>query len=97
MLVFEKPDVSEIVNNAVPILYAGIGSSGIAYTLQIVGQKYSPPTIASLVMSFESVFAVLSQIVVMWIMPSGRELVGCAIMFAAILLSQLPERKKKTE
>lgn len=95
MFVFEEPDASQIVDNAIPILYAGIGSSGIAYTLQIIGQKYSPATIASLVMSFESVFAVLSQVVVMWIMPSPREILGCAIMFAAILLAQLPEKKKK--
>jgi drug/metabolite transporter (DMT)-like permease len=95
MFIFEEPDVSQIVDNTVPILYAGIGSSGIAYTLQIIGQKYSPATIASLVMSFESVFAVLSQVVVMWIMPSPREILGCAIMFAAILLAQLPEKKKK--
>ena len=95
MFIFEDPKMTEIIDNTIPILYAGIGSSGIAYTLQIIGQKYSPPTIASLVMSFESVFAVLSQVVVMWIMPSSRELLGCAIMFVAILLAQLPEKKKK--
>ena len=104
MFVFEEPDVREIVDNTVPILYAGVGSSGIAYTLQIVGQKYSPPTIASLAMSFESVFAVLSQIVVTFVvylagkgelsLPTARELVGCAVMFLAIILSQLPEKKK---
>jgi drug/metabolite transporter (DMT)-like permease len=95
MFLFEEPKVGDIIDNTVPILYAGIGSSGIAYTLQIIGQKYSPPTLASLAMSFESVFAVLSQVVVMWIMPSPREILGCAIMFAAILLAQLPEKKKK--
>ncbi|MBQ7399528.1 MAG: DMT family transporter [Clostridia bacterium] len=104
MLLFEEPKIGEIVDNTVPILYAGIGSSGIAYTLQIIGQKYSPPTIASLAMSFESVFAVLSEIVVSFFiylvgkgplsLPTVRELIGCAVMFAAILLAQLPEKKK---
>lgn len=107
MFVFEEPKVSEIVNNTVPILYAGIGSSGIAYTLQIIGQKYSPPTLASLAMSFESVFAVLSQVVVTFIvylagkgnlvLPTGRELVGCAIMFAAIMLAQFEFPKKRKQ
>ena len=95
MFIFEQPSLEMIRQNTFTILYAGIGSSGIAYTLQIVGQKYSPPTIASLVMSFESVFAVLSQVVVMWIMPSARELAGCAVMFLAIMLSQLPEKREK--
>ena len=107
MFIFEEPKVNEIVDNTIPILYAGIGSSGIAYTLQIVGQKYSPPTLASLAMSFESVFAVLSQVIVAFvlhvvcdgelILPTGRELLGCAIMFAAIMLAQFefPFKKKK--
>lgn len=107
MFVFEEPKVSEIIDNSVPILYAGIGSSGIAYTLQIIGQKYSPPTLASLAMSFESVFAVLSQVVVALIvylagngelvLPSGRELLGCAIMFAAIILAQFEFPKKSKQ
>ncbi len=104
MFVFEEPKVSEIIDNTVPVLYAGIGSAGIAYTLQIIGQKYSPPTLASLAMSFESVFAVLSQVVVAFIvylagkgelvLPTGRELLGCAVMFAAIMLAQFEFPKK---
>lgn len=107
MLVFEEPKVSEIVDNAIPVLYAGIGSSGIAYTLQIIGQKYSPPTLASLAMSFESVFAVLSQVVVTFavylagkgelVLPTGRELAGCAVMFAAIMLAQFEFPKKRKQ
>ena len=105
MFIFEEPKVNEIVDNTIPVLYAGIGSSGIAYTLQIVGQKYSPPTLASLAMSFESVFAVLSQVVVTFVvylagkgelvLPTGREILGCVIMFAAIMLAQfeLPIKK----
>jgi drug/metabolite transporter (DMT)-like permease len=63
--------------------------------LQIVGQKFTPPTIASLIMSLESVFAVLTQIVIMRTAPSNRELIGCVIMFVAIIISQLPEKKKQ--
>ena len=98
MFLFEEPKVNEIVDNTIPVLYAGIGSSGIAYTLQIIGQKYSPPTLASLAMSFESVFAVLSQVVVAFVvylagkgelvLPSEREIIGCVVMFAAIMLAQ---------
>ena len=105
MFLFEQPNVGEIIDNTVPILYAGIGSSGIAYTLQIIGQKYSPPTLASLAMSFESVFAILSQIVVSFVVylmgkgqleiPTVRELVGCAVMFAAIMVAQIPDKKSK--
>lgn len=107
MFVFEEPKMSEIIDNTVPILYAGIGSSGIAYTLQIVGQKYSPPTLASLAMSFESVFAVISQVVVTFfvylagrgelVLPSGREFIGCAVMFAAIILAQFEFPKKRKQ
>lgn len=107
MFLFEEPKVSEIVDNTVPVLYAGIGSSGIAYTLQIIGQKYSPPTLASLAMSFESVFAVLSQVVVAFVvylagngelvLPSARELVGCVVMFVAIMLAQIEFPKKRKQ
>jgi len=105
MFLFEEPRVSEIFENAVPVLYAGVGSSGIAYTLQIIGQKYSPPTLASLAMSFESVFAVISQVVVAFIvylagkgeliLPTSRELSGCVVMFAAIMIAQFEFPKKK--
>ena len=93
MFVFERPTVDAVVQGAFPILYAGICSSGIAYTLQIVGQKNTPPVIASLLMSLESVFAVLSQIVFFRRVPSVQEMVGCLIMFAAIIIAQLPDRK----
>ena len=95
MFIFENPTVSGIVQGAFPILYAGICSSGIAYTLQIVGQKNTPPVIASLLMSLESVFAVLSQIVFFRRVPTLQEALGCLIMFAAIIVAQLPERKGK--
>jgi len=95
MFILEQPTVTGIVKGAFPILYAGICSSGIAYTLQIVGQKNTPPVIASLLMSLESVFAVLTQIAVLGRLPSLQESIGCIIMFAAIIIAQLPDRKAK--
>jgi drug/metabolite transporter (DMT)-like permease len=76
-------------------------SCGVAYTLQIVGQKYTDPTSASILMSLESVFATLSTVVLVacgWSLTGGamtpREIFGCVLMFVAIMLIQLPERKK---
>lgn len=80
-----------LVDGILPILYLGIMSSGVAYTLQIVGQKYAEPAIASITMSFESVFAVLGGV----LFSSGtlrfNEILGCAIMFIAIIIAQIPE------
>ena len=73
-----------------PILYAGILSSGVGYTLQIIGQKGLNPTMASLLMSLESVFSVLAGWIFLHQALSGRELSGCILMFAAIVLVQLP-------
>ena len=94
MLIVERPAPADIIAAGKPLLYAGLLSSGVAYTLQIVGQKFIEPTVASMLMSLESVFAVLSAIVILGQMPTSREWIGCALMFAAILLSQLPERKR---
>ena len=92
MLLFESPRLPAIGQAAVPILYAGIMSCGVAYTLQIIGQKYARPTVASLLMSLESVFALLTGMVILNQIPTPREAVGCAVMLAAIVLAQLPEK-----
>lgn len=73
----------------IPILYAGILSCGVAYTLQIVGQDGLNPTVASLLMSLESVFSVLAGAVILKQYLSGREMIGCAFIFAAIVLAQI--------
>ena len=73
-----------------PILYAGLFSSAVGYTLQIVAQKNVPPTIASLLMSLESVFSVLAGWILLRQSMSGRELLGCMLVFAAVLLAQIP-------
>lgn len=93
--VFEKPEVSQIFSAWLPIAYAGIMSCGVAYTLQIIGQKGMNPTVASLLLSLESVISVLAGWVLLQQALSVRELIGCVIMFAAIILAQLPEKAEK--
>ncbi|MCI7130636.1 MAG: DMT family transporter [Lachnospiraceae bacterium] len=95
MLVTENPDIANILAAWVPILYAGVLSSGVAYTLQIVGQKNYNPTVATLLLSLESVFSVLTGWVVLHQKLSVRELCGCVLIFIAVILAQLPEREKK--
>lgn len=92
MLVFEHPQMAAIIKSWAPILYAGVLSSGVAYTLQIVGQKNVNPAIASLLLSLESCFSVLAGWVVLKQQLSLREGFGCILMFAAIILAQLPEK-----
>ena len=94
MFIFEEPQIDGIMKAAVPILYAGVLSCGVAYTLQIVGQKYTRPTVASLLMSLESVFAVLAGMIILSEIPTVREAIGCIVMFAAIIITQLPEKAK---
>ena len=93
MFVFEKPELSSIVQALGPVLYAGILSSGAGYTLQIIGQKDTDPTIASLLMSLESVFAAIGGFLLLHQVMSVRELIGCALTFGAVLAAQLPVEK----
>lgn len=95
MLIFEHPTMSSMFAAWGSILYAGILSSGVAYTCQIVGQKDLNPTVASLIMSLESVMSVLSGWLVLNQKLTIRELIGCIIMFAAILLAQIKLPSKK--
>lgn len=95
MFVFENPSMGNLLAAWQPILYAGILSCGVAYTLQIVGQKGMNPTVASLILSLESVISVLAGLVLLKQKMSDREIFGCVLMFAAIILAQLPGRKKK--
>lgn len=94
MFIFEEPQVGPITQAWLPILYAGILSSGVAFTLQIITQRHLTPVVAALIMSMESVFSVLSGWVVLGEWLSTRELCGCILMFAAIILAQLPGRSK---
>ena len=92
--VFETPGLGAILGGWLPILYAGVMSCGVAYTLQIIGQKNMDPTVASLILSLESVFSVLAGWIILNQTLSIRELLGCVLMFLAIILAQLPEKKK---
>ena len=91
-LIFENPQISSILAAWQPILYAGVMSCGVAYTLQIVGQKNMNPTVASLILSLESCISVLAGWIILGQSMSRKEILGCVIMFAAIILAQLPEK-----
>ncbi len=93
MLVTETPTWEAIRVCAWPILYVGVFSSGVAYTLQIVAQKDSNPTVVSLLLSLESVFATIAGAIAFGNQMSGREYLGCVLMLAAVVLAQLPERR----
>lgn len=86
----ETPSMQEIMAGAIPILYAGIFSCGVAYTLQIVGQARVNPTVASMILSLESVISVLAGWVILQETLTGRQIVGCILVFGAVILAQLP-------
>ena len=97
MMALETPSWSQILAAWMPICYAGILSSGAGYTLQIIAQKDTDPTVASLLMSLESVFSLLAGWIILGQRMTGWELLGCALMFAAIVWVQLPERRRERE
>ena len=92
-LLFESPDLSGILAAKIPLLYAGVLSCGVAYTLQIVGQKNMNPTVASLILSLESCISVIAGWLILGQSLSEREILGCVLMFGAIILAQLPQKK----
>ncbi len=99
MFIFEKPSINSILDAGIPILYSGVLSSGVGYTVQVVGQKYTDPTIAAMLMCLESVFSVLFA----FIMPPHEtlqavEYIGCIVIFVAIIIAQInPKSKKKNQ
>lgn len=95
MLLFEESDPKNIAEGIIPLIYAGVFSSGVAYTLQIVGQPGVNPTIASLILSLESCIAVIAGWLILGERMNTREVTGCIIMFAAIIITQLPQKAKK--
>ena len=90
MLITETPTWAAVLEAWLPILYAGLFSSAVGYTLQIIAQKSVPPTLASLLMSLESVFSVLAGWVILDQTMTGKELIGCVLVFAAVVLAQIP-------
>lgn len=96
MIFTEIPTWSDICGAAIPLLYAGVISCGIGYTLQIIGQKHLSATVASLIMSLESVFATLAGWLILHEVLSTKELLGCGLVFAAVILTQLPSLRFRT-
>lgn len=95
--VFEKPELSALAEGIIPLAYAGILSSGVAYTLQVIGQRDTDPAVASLLLSMESVFSVLAGWMLLGQALSARELMGCALVFGAVILVQLPTGKRRSD
>lgn len=95
-VITEKPNFGDILRSWGPLLYTGLISSGVGYTLQIIGQKSTPPTVASLIMSLESVFAALSGWLILGQGMTGREALGCTLVFLAVILAQIPFARLKT-
>ena len=91
MFAVEEPTLAELRDNIIPILYLGIFSSAVAYTLQFAAQRNGNPVAVTLLLSMESVFSVLGAAVLLHEFLSGRELFGCGIMLCAVILVQLPE------
>ena len=94
MFIFEAPSLENVFEARYTILYTGIMSCAVAYTLQIAGQKYTEPSVATLIMSLESVFAALSGWLILHEKLSIREIIGCIFVFSAVIAAQY-ERKNK--
>ena len=88
---FALPSIADICGSWFTILYAGIMSCGVAFTLQVLGQKETEPTIASMILCLESVFALIAGMIILGEIMSIREIIGCVIMFAAIVVANLPQ------
>ena len=97
MVIFEEPVMADIISCAGAILYCGIMSSGVAYTLQVLGQKHAEPATASLLLSLESVFAVIFGALLLGESMTTLELVGCVVIFVAVLIPQLPSKEERLQ
>ena len=100
MFLFESPSLPALLSSALPLLYVGVLSSGVAYTLQIMGQRLTTPAVASLIMSGEAIFALVGGMLILGERMTGREALGSALMFIAIIgaqLAQIPKKEKKLE
>ena len=104
MLISEKPEISQLLDASLPIAYAGLLSCGVAYTLQIIGQKKCPPATASIILSLESVFGAISGAIILGVfgendaeLMNRREIFGCAIVFLAVIFAQLSSDNKQSD
>lgn len=94
-LIFDTISLQVLLDCALPLLYVGVFSCGVGYTLQILAQKDSNPTVVTILLSLESVFAVISGAIILHQQMTGREYLGCVLMFVAVVLAQLPMPQKK--
>lgn len=97
MFIFDEPTMDQVVRSLPYLIYVGVFSGAIAYTLQIVAQKEGDPTKVSILLSLESLFAVVCSAILLHERMSGQEYLGCALMMVAVICSQLPEKKKVEE
>ena len=97
ILIFESPVIADILDCWLPILYCGVFSSGIAYTLQVLGQEHAEPSVASLILSLESVFAVLFGVLLIGESLTLYEGIGCVVIFIAVIISQLPSKEERLQ
>lgn len=95
MMIFERPSMENVLAAAMPILYAGLLSGAAGYTLQMIAQKHTDPTVASLLMSLESVFSALAGWAILGEILTLKELSGCALVLAAVILAQIPLGRRK--
>lgn len=98
-LIFENDtfNMDNIMLSAIPVLYAGLASCAVGYTFQIIGQKYTDPGIAALLLSLETVFALLAGWIILGEVMKPHEYAGCVLMFAATVIAQLPDRVRRSE
>ncbi len=94
MFIFETPSVEAIGNAVLPVLFCGLVASGAGYTLQLIGQNGANPTAASMIMSLESVVSAVAGAIVLGQLMTIKQIIGCALIFAAVVLAQLPDKKK---
>lgn len=97
MFIFETPEWSNIVKSLLPILYCGIMSSGIAFSIQVYTQKYIEATVASMIMSLESVFAIIFASIFLHEKYSSMELFGCVLIFSGVIITQIPSKKNQAK
>ena len=95
MLLFEKVNLSQIIAGIIPILYTAIIEVAVAYTLQVIGQMYTSPVVASVILSLESVFSAISGAILLQERLTILQLFGCILMVAAVITTQLPEKNKE--
>ena len=96
MVIFETPTWANIKAAWIPILFCSVLSVGVGFTAQIICQKYTEPTVASLLMSSESVFSVIFGFLILHEALTGRQIIGCVLVFGAVLLAQITPGQRKT-